>query len=1061
MNRIAKIIGLFGLCLLLSACATKKKKGETSWLGKIYHNTTAKFNGYYNADVILKESLVQLDDQHQDNYNQILDLYTYSAVENPAAVAPELDRAIEKVTTVAALHEPSKWVDDCYLLLGKAQYLKQDYESAEETFEYFIEEFNPNNPSSRLFQSKNLDPSESRKVAAEARKDEQKRKREEVKKARDAEKKAKEEERKRKEKEKEEERKRKEEERKRKQKEREAEKKAKEQARKDRNKGKKNSRSTKRRKAKKEEAPKETQNTEQSTEKSEDEVKTVSPDTTAIVDSTKHATTSTENKEEGTRITATDVIIDPNAPLSEDDEWAESGSDSKDVTKKPDPTGGGLFKHELAYYEGAIWMAKTYTEREKYYSAEYILKNLRNEANLPKDVIRELPVAEAYVFLKQKDYKNAIPALEEAISVANDRNKRARYAYIQAQIYQIEGQQAKAYAAFERAKKFKPSYEMSFNAELSMAKNAWVAGNESSESVNKRLEKMLKEDKNADYADQIYFTIGQVNLKAGKRDEAIEAFRNSIAYNVNNKNQKTESYYALAKLYYDVEEYVNAKNYYDSTLTFMAKIDERYKGVERYSKNLKEIANNIQIIELQDSLLKISELSYNERKAIALEILKERKTENAKGSEDPSQKIAINRGNIGRRARAGQSSSFFAYNPIVLDQGRRDFKTKWGPRNLEDDWRRSSKQSAIVEENITEEEDSEDFNDITEAEMRSIMKDVPMNPDQKSIAHKKIQDAMYELGTQFRDRIQNYSKSIETHEALLERYPETEKELDALFSLYLSNLDVPNQQRANFYKDIIVSKYPGTKYASALNNPDFAKTLAEDANDIEVYYDETYSHFVSGNYQQVSSRVQESKDLFGSKNELSAKFELLDAMTQGNLEGQEAYIQGLRGIIAKYPNTPEETRAREILRFLNGDDRAFDEILYEEALEQFSLQDDRLHYMIFYVNDLSEDQIQTLKADIVRYNNQYHKLDRLRAPSEIYIDRESNAMIVLLRKFNNRDRAMRYFDSAQKNKEDFISEEIPYEMFAITQQNYREVLKQKSVNNYRVFFEASYLEESE
>ena len=149
---------------------------------------------------------------------------------------------------------------------------------------------------------------------------------------------------------------------------------------------------------------------------------------------------------------------------------------------------------------------------------------------------------------------------------------------------------------------------------------------------------------------------------------------------------------------------------------------------------------------------------------------------------------------------------------------------------------------------------------------------------------------------------------------------------------------------------------------------------------------------------------------------MRSRFDLLKAMCIGNIEGQEKSVASLRQVITKYPNSEEGTRAREIIRFIQGDDSAFDPILYEEALQQFSLQDDRLHYIIFVVNGLKEAQVQTMKNDIVKYNKEYHKLDRLRAPSEIYIDRDTKSMIVLLRKFNNKSKAMDYYDGVQKNK---------------------------------------------
>ena len=89
-----------------------------------------------------------------DDYNQILAVEDFVSLDNPKMVKADMDKIIEKVTTVAQLHEPSDWVDDCYVMMAKAQYLKQEYETAEETLEYFQEDFNPSNPYGRNYKSK-------------------------------------------------------------------------------------------------------------------------------------------------------------------------------------------------------------------------------------------------------------------------------------------------------------------------------------------------------------------------------------------------------------------------------------------------------------------------------------------------------------------------------------------------------------------------------------------------------------------------------------------------------------------------------------------------------------------------------------------------------------------------------------------------------------------------------------------------------------------------------------------------------------------------------------------
>jgi septal ring factor EnvC (AmiA/AmiB activator) len=153
---------LIAAFLIVSGCVTQKKKGDVGPLGKGYHNMTAHYNGYYNATVLVAEGKVELENQYKDNYRKVLPVYKYLATDNPKAIAESMDKAAEKVSLVVNMHRVSHWTDDCYLVLGQAQYLKQDFESAEETLEFMAAEFNPKEVAKREAKSQK---SKSRKKA--------------------------------------------------------------------------------------------------------------------------------------------------------------------------------------------------------------------------------------------------------------------------------------------------------------------------------------------------------------------------------------------------------------------------------------------------------------------------------------------------------------------------------------------------------------------------------------------------------------------------------------------------------------------------------------------------------------------------------------------------------------------------------------------------------------------------------------------------------------------------------------------------------------------------------
>ena len=106
-------IYIVAVLFISGACTVQKKKGDISTLSKVYHNTTSKYNAFFNADVLMQEAYLDLEGQHQDNYNRLLPIYPYIVAPNAKAVHGKLDKAIEKVSISATIHEPSQWVDDC------------------------------------------------------------------------------------------------------------------------------------------------------------------------------------------------------------------------------------------------------------------------------------------------------------------------------------------------------------------------------------------------------------------------------------------------------------------------------------------------------------------------------------------------------------------------------------------------------------------------------------------------------------------------------------------------------------------------------------------------------------------------------------------------------------------------------------------------------------------------------------------------------------------------------------------------------------------------------------
>lgn len=959
-----------------------------SKVGQFYHNVTAKYNGWFNANELVEASIVRLESDHHDNFNELLPIYEYAAVENADPVKADLDEAIKKVSVVVTLHEFSDWADDCYLLIGKSMYLKKDYEAAENAFEFYMDEFLPNGKRATIKNKKN------RKLAAAGKRDHRKNASE----VKAANKRKKELERARKKAEKE-------------------------------------------RKAYNKELRK-----RKKKGKSTDDL--VRPGTQKAPDGTT------------------------TVPLPDQKKYEPSKAELK-AKAKAEGEDGGFLDHQPVYDEAILWLAKTYIERENWTAADYQLRRLEADNEVPPKVFEEMPVARAYYHMQRENYPQVIPFLEQAIERASKRAAKARYSYIIAQLYDKQGDIGKAAEYYQKSLSYTNDYEMEFNTELSIIRSSVRNKTISVETAEASLEKMLKDIKNKDYLGRIYYTLADLSLQHNDIPGAIAHLEKSVEFVGSDQFQAIESNYLLATLYHKQLQYVEAEGAYKATANVMKNTDARYKHVKKMAENLRDIALNLGTITLQDSLLELSYKTEDELKEIAKAIKKQKQKEaemaaaNSKygssvdnKSRPPSPAAAANSG-PGPAARpvSGGSTTpqtvFWAFDQRNLKKTRREFDRTWGDIQLSDYWRVSSK--ALQYAGSAESTSDGAISDVGvyESEITNFFKDVPKTDSARAISHTTIRKSMLLLGQLYRDRIEDFESSIQILEDLLTKYPDAPERLETYYQLYLSSLSAGDHGRAEKYKQLIISNFPNSKFAKVLSDPNYAASQKSEHERLVAFYDETYGFFETGNHELVLERIHEVPEKFGVNNSLMAKFDLLKAMSMGAQIGKEAYVDALKDVIAKYPNTPEDTKARDILLLL-GDgstSKSYGETGLSEA--KFTVENNALHFVVVYVLNQDEISIQDTKVALAKFHNQYFQLDNLKMANLVF-DPVKNHSLVLVRSFTTKEKAMKYFETAKRNPKDFLPSNAVYELYPITQKNYREVIKARSLDSYKAFFEANY-----
>ncbi len=876
-------------CLALGAftsCSTKKKrkkKDDPSAIGKVYHNLTAHYNGYFNANELLKTSYANLNAQYRDNYNQVLPLYKHSAVDNAQSEFASLDEVIKKSSVGIQLHRTSRWSDDSYMLIGEARYLKQEYDEAEKTFNFIIDEYDPNSK---------------------------------------------------------------------------------------RNKKKRKKKKKKKSKKKAEENPK---------------------------------------------------------------------------TKFP-------LQHRPIRYDAQVWLARTLVEQGRFDEAETIVLRLQKDEGLHKTLKDELASTEAYIQLERKSYTNAIEPLQRAIEIAKRKKDKSRMTYILGQLYEREGMYAEASDAFKKVLKLRPDYDMEFATRLRAAQTELANGGDV-DAVRKKLRRMSRDAKNVEYRDQVFFALAQLELDNGNRQDGIDNLLKSVAASTDNQAQKAESYLMLAGLYFEDELYVKSKNYYDSTLTVLAKNDDRYEQTKQYSENLTGIAKNLSTIQLQDSLLMIAEMNPAQQKRLVAQ-LKKREAE----------QVAAKAANVKTPSRptapSTLKSDFWVYDSRQAKKASKDFIKTWGDlRKREDNWRRSAAKSTG---DFDDDPELADLPTVSEDDEARFLRNVPKTDADKKKAHAQIEEAYSNLGNLYRDKINNTPKSIEAYEQLLKRYPGGKYEADALYSLFIAYDEQGKTALADSYKMKLIEKYPSSRYARAVIDPDFKNQAEQQANAVLNHYENALKNYENGNYAQSLQAAMVADSIFGSKNTIKPKFALLAALSTGGVKGKDAYIASLRGVMTTYPKTDEADEAQRIIAYLTGEkvpkkpsatpEKPGDKPKPSAPEGTFKEEKDKKHYILIAIKDVTAKR-GPIKVAISNYNRSNHSLDRLKV-SSLSLDLKTPIMVI--RSYPNAEKAAKFVAGTQGKESELTGTSVPVKVMSISQNNYKALLRFKNLDEYTTYYDENY-----
>ncbi len=719
------------------------------------------------------------------------------------------------------------------------------------------------------------------------------------------------------------------------------------------------------------------------------------------------------------------------------------------------------YNKEEIRFDAMLWMARSYNHQKKYRDAVDMLQILEGDDEFPERLKNEFFLVYAEHYLLQKKYQDAVPHLDTVLKVVdakrfNFREKKAaiRYKFILAQIFQRNKQFTEATELFTEVIDKKPSYDMAFSAQINRAMSYDVA-NGSAENIIDELYDMLDNENNIEYRDQIYYVLGDLAMREGKRTEATSFYLQSSNVSTDNKNQKALSCKALAEIYFEDKNYPNAQAYYDSTIMNLDRNYSNYDKVYKLSKNLTSLIRNLSVVQYEDSMQQVAQMSDSERDKLIQTLVQNAKNEkaseeavanNANADFDPifdqPQSNAFGQSNTGGK--------FYFYNPSSLSIGLSEFQKRWGKRKLEDNWRRSSKAVTMEDDEMDDNPDevtsAKDTLDVTTPEY--YLADLPLTDSLMDVSDSRIEKAIFKAGEIYKNKLSDYEAAIQKYEELNQRFPQTSNLIESYYGLFQCNREIGNTTRENYYKNKIINEFPNSRYAKIFTNPNYLKELEANKEKVANLYSEAYTLYADEDF---AGTVTKCDDILGQypENLVLDKLHFLRATAQGamNAPDHTQLKTTLEKFVKDYPSSKLKPIALEIIKKIESG--GIQEV--EEKLYLFN--EKAIHLYVVAVRKGKTGMTQ-LKFVFENFNSTNYSTDDFEMET---FELNDSIELLTIKSYYNGQTALSYHSAVRLNQYLFKGlDKKDYNAFVISSYNFTKFSKDKGVKKYVKFFDENY-----
>ena len=597
-----------------------------------------------------------------------------------------------------------------------------------------------------------------------------------------------------------------------------------------------------------------------------------------------------------------------------------------------------------------IYLMRTYFENNKIKEAIEVYNYLRKTEMNKKNKI-SFHLNSAFIFQNIENYDEVIKNLNTIEKLVTNKNQQNKILFLIGQIYQKKGFKNEAYEYYRKCLKNNPSFDLAFYTKLNLAKVTELTNSNDIKKIYRYFNKLLKDKKNENYLDKIFFEIGEFEYNQNKIDLAIVNYNKSLKSNESSLEQKYLNYKKLAEIYYnEFREYEISKLYYDSTLNNSNRENKDYKNINEIRQVLSELVENLNKIQENDSLIQLSQLNKEEINKIVdnyiIQLEKKEKKKNSTANFTFNEnKQEIIDGNL-------KNSTWYFYNDIVVSRGRDEFKRIWGNRKLTDNWRISRKIKLIeieesntknIENSISVSSEKEKNNEISR---ENLLKKIPFEESEKNNLKKEIEISYYKVGKIYIQQLNEVQLGKNYFEKLLNEFDKSEYIPEVLYILYLS-IKESEPKTAKVYKEKLLNNFPNNLLAKLIINPNYEQDQFAENTFLISEYNNLFKRYENKDYNYV---IKKSNSIINnySKNSLHEKFILLKTLASGEIYGNFIFQLNIKKILNTVIDKDIIEFSKELLK---SSEEVNSNYIFSGIPKFINYKNDENFYLVFVVKN--------------------------------------------------------------------------------------------------------------